>query len=76
MTTLAQIEEAHRLAALHRFHMMKLMKVDEAKATPEDLVLVGKIRAIITPEAMDKARARKDVDDLFTRRVIFFGEKA
>lgn len=75
MTTRAEIEEAHRRGPIHRFAMLKLAKVDESKAGPGDLDLAKKFLAVPDGEALDKAITRKDVTDLFTRGVIYFGEK-
>jgi len=74
MTTLAQIHDADRCMKVHLVSMMKLAKLNESVARPGDLDLARKLLAVSDGNTLGKVLGRKDVDDLFRRGVIYFGE--
>lgn len=74
MTTVAQVQEAHRMAPKHRFAMRDRLRVNEEGISATEQELVAKVRAVTTAEAYDKAMADKNVNALFCRGVLTFRE--
>jgi len=74
MTTAAESREAVRLSQDQRWRLRPLVRVDEARATPEDRPVLDRFRAITGPDQYDKALASKQVNDLFCRGVIHIGD--
>jgi hypothetical protein len=75
MTTLAEAREAPRHAQDQRWRLRALVRVDEARAAAEDKPLLDRFQAVSDPHTYDKALASKQVNDLFVRGVIVFGER-
>ena len=75
MITRAQVEEAHRKAPEHRFALRDMLKVDESKATDADRFLIAGLRGARTPAEFDAQLHNIEVNRLFTRGVLYIGEK-
>jgi hypothetical protein len=75
MLSPADAAAAPGLCQKQRFGLRHLLQVNEQLASPEDLALAKKVRAVTTPDAYDKALADKKVADLFRRDVLFFGTR-
>lgn len=68
------VREAEHAARRQRLDLAKLLQVNEAQATPEDLVLAQRvIAARADGAAYDKALADAAVAGLFRRGILFFG---
>lgn len=74
MTTMAEIDDAQRSALKQRLALAKLLRIDPANATPEDLELANRVMAARSDGASyDKALGDAAVNELFRRGVLFFG---
>lgn len=74
MTTIAQIQEAHRLAPLRRFANLRFVKIHEEGTSPEDLALARQVVEAPSPADLDKLLGTPPVTSLFCRGVIYIGE--
>jgi len=75
MTTAAQAREAEKLCQQQQFALRHLLKVDQAKASAEDMTLIEKMQAARTPAEFDASIHTLAINRLFVRGVIYIGEK-
>lgn len=73
MTTVAEINESHRLAPGHRFGLRGLLKVRFAAATEADVPVIEALDAVTSPAEYDAMLAKPQVTSLFHRGVLYFG---
>lgn len=69
------VREAEIAAQRQRFAGLELLRVDERKATPEELSIYGKIKGCTDAAHLDQYLSKKRVVDLFFRGVLFFSSE-
>lgn len=72
--TLAEVEDAERRSAIRRFSFLPMLRINEQIASPAQLALYAEIKASKDAKTLDAFLSRKDVNDLFCHRVLFYGD--
>ena len=75
MTRKLDVDRAHEDAPLMRFALRDLLKTDETKASAEGLALIAGMRAAATPEEFDAHLHSLAMNRLFTRGVLYIGDR-
>lgn len=68
-------DQAVKSASEQRFALLHLLRINEDFASPTDLALFARIKAAKDAKALDLILTEKAALDLFSRRVLFYGDK-
>lgn len=68
-------DQAVQSASQQRFAFLHMLRINETVASPAELALYARIKNAKSPEALDMILTEKLVLDLFSRRVLFYGDK-
>jgi hypothetical protein len=75
LTAHTEAQEASCLLQRHCLGMMKLLRIDEGKASADEIALAQRVMAVGSVAEMDRAMADAAVDQLFARGILFAGRR-